>query len=353
MIPRTRAPKREIFGWAMFDFANQAYTLLIITVVFGDLFTRVIVGNDGDYRLGNFLWSLALSTSYLLVVVCSPIAGAIMDYTASKKRFLFASYLLTVVATAALYFVAPGYALLGVLLLIVSNFGYSIGEAFIASFLPDLGPPEDLGKISGFGWALGLHRRDGLGRVRAAGARRGQRRELRAHPLGGPLGGGVLPVRRDPDLRLGARARQAAATAARHRLRGHRGEARARHAAPPRAAPGPRRAAGLHVLRHERHLHHHHLRLHLRRAGGGLGPRRPHPHVRHRADHGRRRRPRLRLHPGPARREAHLPDHAGDVDGRDRADLPHPRARGMAVGRHSAAPWRPSTCSWSSAAWRG
>jgi MFS transporter, UMF1 family len=140
----------------MFDFANQAYTLLIITVVFGDLFTRVIVGNEGgDYRLGNFLWSLALSTSYLMVVVCSPIAGAIMDYTASKKRFLFASYVLTVIATAALYFVAPGYALLGVLLLIVSNFAYSIGEAFIASFLPDLGPPEDLGKISGFGWALG------------------------------------------------------------------------------------------------------------------------------------------------------------------------------------------------------
>jgi MFS transporter, UMF1 family len=153
---RTRAPRREIFGWAMFDFANQAYTLLIITVVFGDLFTRVIVGNEGgDYRLGNFLWSLALSTSYLMVVILSPVCGAIMDYTASKKRFLFASYVLTVVATAALYFVAPGYALLGVLLLIVSNFAYSIGEAFIASFLPDLGPPEDLGKISGFGWAMG------------------------------------------------------------------------------------------------------------------------------------------------------------------------------------------------------
>lgn len=155
MVPRTRAPKREIVGWAMFDFANQAYTLLIITVVFGDLFTRVIVGDAPDYRLGNLLWSLALASSYLLAVICSPVAGAIMDYTASKKRFLFASYLLTVVATAALYFVAPGYALLGVLLLIVSNFAYSIGEAFIASFLPELGPPEDLGKISGFGWALG------------------------------------------------------------------------------------------------------------------------------------------------------------------------------------------------------
>jgi len=152
---RPRAPRREIFGWAMFDFANQAYTLLIITVIFGDLFTRVIVGDAPDYRLGNLLWSLSLATSYLLVVACSPVAGAVMDYAAAKKRFLFASYLLTVFATAALYFVAPGYALLGVLLLIVSNFAYSIGEAFIASFLPDLGPPEDLGKISGFGWALG------------------------------------------------------------------------------------------------------------------------------------------------------------------------------------------------------
>lgn len=139
----------------MFDFANQAYTLLIVTVVFGDLFTRVIVGDAPDYRLGNLLWSLSLAAGYLGVVLLSPIAGAVMDYTASKKRFLFASYLLTVISTAALYFVAPGYAWLGVLLLIISNFAYSIGEAFIASFLPDLGPPEDLGKISGFGWALG------------------------------------------------------------------------------------------------------------------------------------------------------------------------------------------------------
>ncbi|NCA69165.1 MAG: MFS transporter, partial [Sphingobacteriia bacterium] len=153
--PRTRAPRREIFGWAMFDFANQAYTLLIISVIFGDLFTRIVVGDAPDYRLGNLLWSLALSTSYLLVVLCAPVAGAIMDYTATKKAFLFASYLLTVITTAALYWVAPGYAWLGVVLLIVSNFAYSIGEAFIASFLPGLGPPQDLGKISGFGWALG------------------------------------------------------------------------------------------------------------------------------------------------------------------------------------------------------
>lgn len=155
MTTRTRAPRREILGWAMFDFANSAYTLLIITVVFGDLFTRVIVGDAPDYRLGNLLWSIALATSYLLAVICSPVVGAVIDYTATKKRFLFASYLLTVATTAALYWVAPGYVWLGMLLLILSNFAFSIGESFIASFLPGLGPPEDLGKISGFGWALG------------------------------------------------------------------------------------------------------------------------------------------------------------------------------------------------------
>ncbi|WP_290906067.1 MFS transporter [Halomonas sp.] len=154
--PRTRASRKEILGWAMFDFANQAYTLLIITVVFGELFTTVIVGDRGDgYRLANFLWSLALAVSYLLVVVTGPLCGAVMDYQASKKRFLFVSYLATVATTAMLYFVAPGYVVLGLLLIVVSNYAYSMGESFIAAFLPDLGPPEDLGKISGFGWALG------------------------------------------------------------------------------------------------------------------------------------------------------------------------------------------------------
>jgi UMF1 family MFS transporter len=151
-----RATRKEIFGWAMFDFANQAYTLLIITVVFGDLFTRVIVGDaHNDYRLGNLLWSLSLATGYFLVVITAPVLGAVMDLTARRKRFLFISYLATVLATALLYFVAPGYVLLGVLLIILSNYAYSIGESFIASFLPDLGPAEEMGRISGFGWALG------------------------------------------------------------------------------------------------------------------------------------------------------------------------------------------------------
>jgi len=149
------APRREIFGWAMFDFANQAYTLLIITVIFGDLFTRIIVGDGPDYRLGNLLWSLSLAISYGMVVIAAPFAGAIMDATASRKRFLMASWMLTVITTAMLYFVEPGLVVFGMALIIASNFGYAIGESFIASFLPSLGPPEKLGWISGLGWGMG------------------------------------------------------------------------------------------------------------------------------------------------------------------------------------------------------
>lgn len=154
-LVRPMAGRREIFGWAMFDFAGQAYTTLIITVIFGVVFTRMIVGDGPDFRLGNLLWSLALAVSYALVALAAPICGAIMDHASAKKRFLFASYVFTVISTACLYFVTPGQIWLGVALIIVSNFGYAVGQSFIAGFLPGLGPPDKLGRISGFGWALG------------------------------------------------------------------------------------------------------------------------------------------------------------------------------------------------------
>lgn len=155
MIKTRKATCREILGWSMFDFANQAYTLLIITVVFGDVYTRIIVGDGPDFRLGNLMWSAALCVSYALVVLTAPLLGAVMDGGQGKLRMLFASYLLTVVSTALLYFVEPGYVWLGFVLVVISNAAYSAGESFIASFLPFLGDADELGRVSGLGWALG------------------------------------------------------------------------------------------------------------------------------------------------------------------------------------------------------
>lgn len=150
-----RASRKELLGWAMFDFANSSYTTVIITVVFCIIFPKLIVGDGPEYRLGNLLWSASISASYLMVLLTAPLLGAIMDYTGSKKKFLFGSCLLTVLSTAALYFVEPGGILLGMLLIILSNIGFSYSESFVSSFLPGLGPAEDMGKISGYAWGLG------------------------------------------------------------------------------------------------------------------------------------------------------------------------------------------------------
>lgn len=153
--PPASADRREIFGWAMFDFANSSYTTVIITVVYAIVFPKIIVGDAPTFARGNFLWSLTLAISYALVVVCAPLFGTLMDYRAAKKKFLFASYLVTVVATASLGLVSPGGVALAMVLLVVSNFGFAAGESFIASFLPELGSREKLGRISGLAWGLG------------------------------------------------------------------------------------------------------------------------------------------------------------------------------------------------------
>jgi len=101
------------------------------------------------------IWTLALSTSYLLVLLTAPVLGAIADFSASKKRFLVWTTSLCVLATAALAVVGPGQIWLAVILIIISNTFYAAGENLIAAFLPELVPPEDIGKLSGYGWAWG------------------------------------------------------------------------------------------------------------------------------------------------------------------------------------------------------
>jgi MFS transporter, UMF1 family len=150
-----KVERKEIFGWAMFDFANSSYTTVIVTVVYSIVFPKLIVGDGPTFERGNFLWAIALSIAYLLVVATAPLLGALMDYRAAKKRFLFASWLLTILSTAALGLAGPGDVALAMTLVVISNFGFATGESFIASFLPDLAPPEALGKISGLAWGLG------------------------------------------------------------------------------------------------------------------------------------------------------------------------------------------------------
>ncbi|MCZ8157785.1 MAG: MFS transporter [Leptospira sp.] len=164
---RKKSRNREIFGWCMFDFANSSYTTVIISVVYCEIFTQLVVPSDPNsvnpFQYGNSLWAWSLALSYLFVVLTGPIFGAITDYSSTKKMFLFASYIGCIIATFALYYVNPGMIWLGFALVAISNFFFASGENFASSFLPTLGAKEDLGKISGYAWGIGYF--GGIGSV--------------------------------------------------------------------------------------------------------------------------------------------------------------------------------------------
>jgi len=142
---------REIVSWAMFDFANSSYTTLIVTVAYAIFFTKLVAPGER----ADFLWGVGIFASNLAVMLLSPLVGAMADDTGRKKWFLAGTYLLCVAGTAALWWVEPGFALLGLALFIASNIGFSLGENLAGAFLPEISTPANIGRISGFGWGLG------------------------------------------------------------------------------------------------------------------------------------------------------------------------------------------------------
>jgi MFS transporter, UMF1 family len=146
------ARPREVFGWAMYDFANSGYTTVVITAVFNAYFVSVVAGNE---PWATFAWTLTLSVSYAAIVLSAPLVGAWADLHAAKKRLLAMTTVGCVVFTALLAAIGPGDVALAVALVAASNFFFGTGENVIAAFLPELAPGPALGKVSGWGWSLG------------------------------------------------------------------------------------------------------------------------------------------------------------------------------------------------------
>src|SRR5687767_12467772 len=143
---------REWWAWSMYDFANSAYTTVVITAVFGAYFVGVVA--EGQ-PWATFAWTAALSVSYAAILLTGPLLGAWADAHAAKKPLLLASTLGCVIFTAALYGAAPGAIALSLALLVVSNYFFGAGENLIAAFLPELASSGAMGRVSGWGWSFG------------------------------------------------------------------------------------------------------------------------------------------------------------------------------------------------------
>ena len=144
--------RREVFGWAMYDFANSGYTTVVITAVFSAYFVGAVAQQA---PWATFAWTAALSVSYLLILLTAPLIGAWADAHAAKKRLLVFTTVGCVLATAGLALASPGAVAIALAFVIVSNVFFGLGENLIAAFLPELADSRAMGRVSGWGWSFG------------------------------------------------------------------------------------------------------------------------------------------------------------------------------------------------------
>ena len=161
---------KEIWGWAFYDWANSAFAVSVLTVVFQFYFVDALAtsGTDAAAQLirevtifgvaipSATLWSWSVSLSMILVVVICPVVGAIADYAGRKKLFLFFFCYIGAGTTMLMVFLTVGMWRLGMLLFVLSNICFVGGNVVYNGLLIDVAPSKkDLGFVSGFGWALG------------------------------------------------------------------------------------------------------------------------------------------------------------------------------------------------------
>lgn len=143
--------KLDRLSWLLYDFANNSFSVMIVTFVYPVYFKSIVCAGLGN--LGDLLWGINGSLSLIVVAFLSPILGAVADLSGRKKSFLIASALLCIFLTSQLAWVGSGMVFWGMAIFIAANIVYQTGQVFYNAFLPDLASPQEIGRLSGYGWA--------------------------------------------------------------------------------------------------------------------------------------------------------------------------------------------------------
>jgi len=147
--PAINTPRGKILAWTFFDFANTAFSVIIVTVIYSRYFTNHIAGGQ------RWLWGLAVSISMICAAALSPPLGAVADFSRNRKRFLLFFTAASVCCTALLFFVQEGMVIAGILLFVIANIGFEGGLVFYDAFLPGITGRNSYGRVSGYGFAMG------------------------------------------------------------------------------------------------------------------------------------------------------------------------------------------------------
>ena len=147
--------RRTIAAWCTYDWANSAFTTLVVTFIYSTYFAQAFVDDVGR---GTALWSRGIVISSILIALLSPLLGAAADRGGARRRFLIISTLVCVAASTALALVTPDQSnavLKALTLFVIGNVAFEVGMVFYNAFLPAIVSPERIGRVSGNGWGLG------------------------------------------------------------------------------------------------------------------------------------------------------------------------------------------------------
>lgn len=148
--PPPPATSREVWAWALYDWANSAYSTLSITVLVSYMQGAVLPGDPGVR-----VWGWGIGLTELVVAVCSPVLGAVADAHASKRFWLGLTALGGATAASLMVFATPDRPWLIVVLFLAAHLGFELSQGFYNGFLPEIADEQSMGRISARGYALG------------------------------------------------------------------------------------------------------------------------------------------------------------------------------------------------------
>ncbi len=157
------ASKKVVNGWAMYDWANSVYSLVITTTIF-PAYYESITANDsnnevvflGRHFINTALYNYALAVAFLIVAFMSPVLSSIADYKGNKKKFLrFFCFLGSVSCSMLFFFKGTDTLWIAMLCTILACIGFWSSVVFYNSYLPEIAAPKDRDRISAKGFSMG------------------------------------------------------------------------------------------------------------------------------------------------------------------------------------------------------
>ncbi|KFI31147.1 MFS transporter [Haematobacter massiliensis] len=147
------AAKRRIWGWFFFDWASQPYATLLLTFIFAPYIASLL----GDGSRAQAVWGFGVGLAGVVIALLAPLLGAVADKGGRRIGWVAAFSVLYVLGAAGLWFAAPGDPNLTFVLLSfgLGLIGMELATIFTNAMLPDLGTREQIGRLSGSGWAFG------------------------------------------------------------------------------------------------------------------------------------------------------------------------------------------------------